>query len=229
MFRFAEIMILSFTEENYLKAIYMLQEKGSDKINTNSIAFALDTKPASVTDMLQKLAEKKLLNYERYQGVSLTASGKRSAVSVIRKHRLWELFLVTKLGFSWDEVHEIAEQLEHIQSEQLVKKLYSYLGKPKWDPHGDPIPDENGNFHTMNTFPLSSAGKNDRLIISGVMDHRTDFLQYLDKNSLSLGKIISVKDITDYDQSMQVSIDGSKSVKHISADVAKNILVTIFK
>lgn len=222
-------MMLSYTEENYLKAIYMLQERGSDKINTNSIASALDTRPASVTDMLQKLADKKLLNYERYQGVTLTSSGKRGAIAVVRKHRLWELFLVTKLGFSWDEVHEIAEQLEHIQSEQLVKKLYAYLGKPKWDPHGDPIPDENGNFLSMNTFPLSSAGKNEKLIISGVMDHRNEFLQYLDKNNLSLGKVISVKEITLYDQSMQVSIEGLKSLRHISAEVAKNILVAIYK
>src|ERR1043165_1498774 len=123
--------MLSYTEENYLKTIYLLQESGSAKINTSAIATTLDTKPASVTDMLQKLADKKLVNYERYQGVSLTASGKKAAIAVIRKHRLWELFLVSKLGFNWDEVHEIAEQLEHIQSEQLVKKLYTFLGKPK--------------------------------------------------------------------------------------------------
>jgi DtxR family Mn-dependent transcriptional regulator len=180
--------MLTYSEENYLKAIYKLQEKGSVKINTNSIASLLETKAASVTDMLQKLAEKKLVNYERYQGVSLTASGKKAAITVIRKHRLWELFLVSKLGFNWDEVHEIAEQLEHIQSEQLVKKLYAFLGKPKYDPHGDPIPDENGNFHSKNTFPLSTAEKNEKLVISGVIDHRTDFLQYLDRNNLSLGK-----------------------------------------
>jgi DtxR family Mn-dependent transcriptional regulator len=196
------------------------------KINTNSIASLLETKAASVTDMLQKLAEKKLVNYERYQGVSLTASGKKAAITVIRKHRLWELFLVSKLGFNWDEVHEIAEQLEHIQSEQLVKKLYAFLGKPKYDPHGDPIPDENGNFHSKNTFPLSTAEKNEKLVISGVIDHRTDFLQYLDRNNLSLGKIIFIKEITEYDRSMQLQVDGLKSIKHISSDVAKNILVT---
>jgi DtxR family Mn-dependent transcriptional regulator len=218
--------MLTYSEENYLKAIYKLQEKGSVKINTNSIASLLETKAASVTDMLQKLAEKKLVNYERYQGVSLTASGKKAAITVIRKHRLWELFLVSKLGFNWDEVHEIAEQLEHIQSEQLVKKLYAFLGKPKYDPHGDPIPDENGNFHSKNTFPLSTAEKNEKLVISGVIDHRTDFLQYLDRNNLSLGKIIFIKEITEYDRSMQLQVDGLKSIKHISSDVAKNILVT---
>jgi DtxR family Mn-dependent transcriptional regulator len=221
--------MLSYTEENYLKTIYKLHEKDLIKINTNSIASMLDTKPASVTDMLQKLADKKLVNYERYQGVSLTASGRKSAIAVIRKHRLWELFLVSKLGFNWDEVHEIAEQLEHIQSEQLVKKLYTFLGKPKWDPHGDPIPDENGNFHSPNSFPLSTAGKDEWLVISGVIDHGTDFLQYLDRNNLSLGKIISIKEITGYDQSMQLTVDGLKSTKHISADVAKNILVAVYK
>jgi DtxR family Mn-dependent transcriptional regulator len=222
-------MLLSFTEENYLKAIYKLHEKGPSKINTNAIARAVATAPASVSDMLRKLSDKKLVNYERYQGVSLTALGKRSAVSVIRKHRLWELFLVTKLGFNWDEVHEIAEELEHIRSESLVKKLYAFLGRPKWDPHGDPIPDEHGNFHTQNTFPLSSAGKNERLVISGVIDHRADFLQYLKKNNLLPGKKISVKVITPYDQSMEIACEGPRTTRHISAEVAKNILVTLVK
>ena len=222
-------MLLSFTEENYLKAIYKLYEKNSSRISTNAIASAVSTAPASVTDMLQKLADKKLVNYERYQGVSLTSQGKRSAVGVIRKHRLWELFLVEKLGYNWDEVHEIAEQLEHIQSESLVKKLYEFLGRPKWDPHGDPIPDEQGNFHAQDKFPLSSAGQNEKLVITGVIDHRADFLQYLDKNGFAIGKKISVKEITMYDQSMAIYIGSSKQAKYISAEVAKNILVTSLK
>jgi len=222
-------MILSFAEENYLKAIYKLRESGMVKITTNAISSAVSTSPASVTDMIQKLAEKKLVNYERYQGVSLTTQGKKSAIGVIRKHRLWELFLVEKLEYSWDEVHEIAEQLEHIQSESLVKKLYAFLGKPKWDPHGDPIPDENGIFHSQKTILLTDANKNEKLIISGVVDHRPDFLQYLDKNELSLGKKILIKEITAYDSSMTIQINGSKNTKHISADVAKNILVTSAK
>ena len=229
MSKFIFKMQLSFTEENYLKAIYKLRERSSSMISTNSIAAVVSTAPASVTDMLQKLAEKKLVNYERYQGVSLTSLGIKSAVGVIRKHRLWELFLVEKLGYSWDEVHEIAEQLEHIHSESLVKKLYIFLGKPKWDPHGDPIPDEQGNFHSQKTFPLASAGTNERLIISGVVDHRADFLQYLDKTGLSLGKKITVREITSYDSSMILNVGSTKTVKHISAEVAKNILVTIAK
>ena len=220
-------MLLSYSEENYLKAIYKLKEYSSTKITTNAIASVVATAPASVTDMLQKLAEKKLVNYERYQGVSLTSQGKKSAVSVIRKHRLWEFFLVEKLGYNWDEVHEIAEQLEHIQSESLVKKLYTFLGKPKWDPHGDPIPDEKGNFSSQKTIPLSSAATNEKLIISGVVDHKSDFLQYLDKNGLSLGKKITIKEITLYDNSMTIYI--GKTIKHISSEVAKNILVTSAK
>ncbi len=222
-------MRLTFTEENYLKAIYKLREQSDTRISTNSIASLVATAPASVTDMLQKLAEKKLLNYERYQGVSLTPQGIKSAVSVIRKHRLWELFLVEKLGFNWDEVHDIAEELEHIQSESLVKKLYTFLGKPKWDPHGDPIPDEQGNFHLQKVFPLANAMTNDKLVISGVVDHRAGFLQYLVKTGLSIGKKITVKEITAYDASMSINILGIKSLKHISAEVAKNILVTISK
>jgi DtxR family Mn-dependent transcriptional regulator len=222
-------MLLSYSEENYLKAIFNLRESGNLKISTNAISTVVSTAPASVTDMLQRLAEKKLVNYERYQGVSLTSQGKKSAVEVIRKHRLWELFLVEKLGYNWDEVHEIAEQLEHIQSESLVRRLYKFLGNPRFDPHGDPIPDENGNFHTQKTFLLTTANKNEKLIISGVVDHRPDFLKYLDKNNLSLGKKIIIKDVAAYDSSMTIQIPSSKTTLHISADVAKNILVTVAK
>ncbi len=219
-------MQLTFSEENYLKAIFKLKEKEVKKITTNAIASSVNSTPASVTDMIQRLHEKKLLNYAPYQGVSLTLQGKKSAISVIRKHRLWELFLVTKLGFNWDQVHEIAEQLEHIQSEELVKKLNIYLGKPKWDPHGDPIPDENGNFHTQKTIPLTEASIKFSYKFSGVSDHSSDFLKYLDKNGFSIDKKIVVKQHTTYDGSMSVLVGSSTSVKHISAIIAKNILVT---
>jgi DtxR family Mn-dependent transcriptional regulator len=222
-------MNLSFTEENYLKAIFKELEKGPARTTTNSIASAVATAPASVTDMLQKLSDKKLVNYERYQGVALTTQGKKMAVSVIRKHRLWELFLVSQLGFNWDEVHEIAEQLEHIQSDELVKRLYVFLGKPKWDPHGDPIPDELGNFHSQKAITLVSASKNDKLIVSGVIDHSSDFLKLLDNIGLMPGKKITVRDKTDYDHSMMIFIGASKNAVHISADIARNILVTYIK
>src|SRR5262245_133052 len=120
----------SFTEENYLKTIFKLLEKGDKKITTNAIAAMMSTAPASVTDMLKKLSEKHLINYEKYQGVSLTPSGKKIAVNIIRKHRLWELFLVDKLGFKWDEVHEVAEELEHINSDLLITQLDKFLNHP---------------------------------------------------------------------------------------------------
>jgi DtxR family Mn-dependent transcriptional regulator len=221
-------MQLSFTEENYLKAIFnLLKENEVDKITTNAIASVVDTAPASVTDMLRKLAVKKLVNYERYQGASLTSLGRKSAVNVIRKHRLWELFLAEKLGFTWDEVHEIAEQLEHINSELLVQRLYTFLGKPKFDPHGDPIPDEHGNFQTQKTKPLSTARLNEKLVICGVMNHQPEFLQYLAKNGLSIGKKIFIKEITAYDRSMALSLGNSGITRQLSIEVTKNILVSI--
>ncbi len=222
-------MQLSFSEENYLKAIFKIREQKSDKITTNAIALAVEASPASVTDMVQKLHEKKLVNYQRYQGVSLTTQGEKSAVGVIRKHRLWELFLVSKLGFTWDEVHDIAEQLEHIQSDSLVKRLYSFLGKPKWDPHGDPIPDERGNFYSPKTILLTNALKDIKYELCGVIDHSPDFLKYLDKQGLTLGKKITVKQITDYDGSMKIALAGNRSLKFISADVARNLLISIIK
>jgi DtxR family Mn-dependent transcriptional regulator len=222
-------MQLSFTEENYLKAIYQLWEKNVKKVTTNSIASAVQSAPASVTDMIRKLHEKKLINYARYKGVSLTRTGKKMAVGIIRKHRLWELFLYSKLGFSWDEVHDIAEQLEHIRSEALVEKLYEYLGKPKWDPHGDPIPDGNGIFHERRTIHLSRAKTNGIYRVSGVADHSPHFLQYLDKNGFTLSKKIIVKSITSYDGSMTLTLGNSRALKHISSEVAENLLVTPYR
>ncbi len=218
-------MLYSLAEENYLKAIFKLSEKKPDKVFTNDIASLLDMKAASVTDMLQKLSEKKLIRYVKYRGVSLTPSGKKVALSIIRKHRLWELFLTSKLGFSWDEVHDVAEQLEHIRSEKLVKHLDQFLGKPKFDPHGDPIPDENGNFQLQKVFPLSDAKNTQTITIAGVIDHQPLFLRYLDQCGLSLGKKIKVQGKTGYDKSMNISILHSGQKIFISHDVAKNILV----
>ncbi|TAH38830.1 MAG: metal-dependent transcriptional regulator [Bacteroidetes bacterium] len=215
----------SFTEENYLKAIYNLLEKGDKKISTNSIAGRLSTSPASVTDMLKKLAEKKLISYEKYKGVSLTSNGKKIAVAIIRKHRLWEFFLVEKLGFKWDEVHDMAEELEHIKSEKLVESLDKYLERPRFDPHGDPIPDANGNFYPVQTLPLSSISTNEKVTITAVLDHGASFLQYLSKSDLALGQKIVVKDIQEFDKSMSIGIQGKNVVLHISHEVASNLLV----
>ena len=137
---------MTFSEENYLKTIYHLTTSLSTEISTNAIAEMMETKASSVTDMLKKLAEKDLVHYKKYQGVFLTPKGKLAAKMIVRKHRLWEVFLVEKLDFSWDEVHEVAEQLEHIQSKKLIDKLDQFLEYPSIDPHGDPIPNAKGEW-----------------------------------------------------------------------------------
>ena len=217
--------MLTYTEENYLKAIFQLQEDEKSKISTNSIAERLSTTPATVSDMLQKLSAKKMVNYLKYYGVSLTAAGKKKAINVVRKHRLWELFLYEKLGFNWDEVHEVAEQMEHIQSDILVQKLYDFLDKPKTDPHGDPIPDENGVFPDLKTVPLAVVDPNKEAVVIGVSDHRPDFLQYLQKIGVKIGKKLNIIEVISFDKSMDISIEGSRKSIHISHDAAKSIMV----
>lgn len=217
-------MVLSFTEENYLKAIYKLTQQGGSTVNTNAIAEKIKTKAASVTDMLKKLSDKKLINYQRYQGVSLTPTGKKVAVKVIRKHRLWEVFLVEKLSFKWDEVHEIAEQLEHIQSDELIQRLDKFLGYPSKDPHGDPIPDAKGNFKSETSLMLSGLQENESGVMTGVIDHRPVFLQYLDKIQLTLGCSIRVKQVNPFDKSMSVQIN-RKEIVQLSREAAENILI----
>lgn len=219
--------MLTYTEENYLKAIFQLQEDGKSKISTNSIAERLSTTPATVSDMLQKLAAKRMVNYLKYYGVSLTAGGKKKAINVVRKHRLWELFLFEKLGFNWDEVHEIAEQMEHIQSDVLVQKLYDFLERPKTDPHGDPIPDEFGVFPELNTVPLAVVDPKKAAIVVGVSDHRPDFLQYLQKIGLRIGKKLNILEVISYDKSMDIKIEGNGNPVHISHDAAKSIMVNL--
>jgi DtxR family Mn-dependent transcriptional regulator len=218
----------SFTEENYLKAIYKLSERDSDKITTNAIAEMLETKPASVTDMIKKLSDKKLLKYEKYKGVTLTEKGRMIAVETVRKHRLWEVFLCEKLRFGWEEVHEIAEQLEHIHSEVLTDKLDEFLGNPTHDPHGDPIPGKNGEIKKSNFVLLSTLKNGQKSVMSGVADHSVAFLKHLDKNGLVLGKQLEVHDINDYDGSVSVSIN-NEAPSYISREVAKNILVKLMK
>lgn len=218
-------MNLSLAEENYLKSIFQLLDNSKERINTNSIAEKLQISAATVTDMIRKLSDKKLLNYQKYYGVHLTAAGKKMAISIIRRHRLWELFLVEKLGFKWGEVHEIAEQLEHVKSDLLVERLYNFLGRPECDPHGDPIPDESGNFPLQRAIPLSDAKVNIRLQIAGVNYHETDFLDYLDERGLLPGKKIKVNEITQFDRSMDIQMTGQKKTIHISHEVASKILV----
>jgi DtxR family Mn-dependent transcriptional regulator len=214
----------SLAEENYLKAIYALWEKSHMPVNTNAIAEHLQTKAASVTDMVKKLSDKKLLKHEKYKGVLLTDKGMKVAISVVRKHRLWEVFLYEKLKFGWHEVHDIAEQLEHIHSEVLIDRLESYLGFPKYDPHGDVIPSKTGEMRKSDFFMLSELKPGVSAIMSGVVDHTSVFLTYLDNTGLALGKSIAIKEIQEFDGSMFIITDGKTEI-HISRDVSRNILV----
>jgi DtxR family Mn-dependent transcriptional regulator len=216
----------SFTEENYLKAIYHLSEGNVMAVSTNQIAEMTSTKAASVTDMLKKLAEKKLINYIKYQGVTLTVSGVHAAVNIIRKHRLWEVFLVEKLGFKWDEVHDIAEELEHINSDTLINRLDDFLGNPVADPHGDPIPDRSGLIKHKKLVKISDMQPGESGTVSGVSEHSSLFLKLLEKMGLTLGAKIIISELIEFDGSIMLTID-QKTERTISREVAKNILVIL--
>lgn len=219
-------MAISFTEENYLKVIHRLSEATTEDISTNAVAELMQTKAASVTDMLRKLAEKGWVNYQKYQGVRLSAEGEKIALSIVRKHRLWEVFLVDKMGFNWDEVHEIAEQLEHIESDQLVNKLDEYLGFPKTDPHGDPIPNKEGILPELAYSHLSDIKTAKTCKLMGVAQDSAVFLQLLTKLNLSLGAKLEIQEVNEFDRSIFVSINDAAPI-FISHEVAKNILVKI--
>ena len=215
--------MFSFSEENYLKAIFHLQKKYAEGVSTNALAEEMETKASSVTDMVKKLSEKNLVKYKKYQGVKLSENGKKAAVEVIRKHRLWEVFLVEKLNFTWDEVHDIAEQLEHIKSAKLTDELDNFLGQPERDPHGDPIPDADGNFRIANNLLLADLEKGQCGFCVGVRDSSSEFLRYLDKNSIALGKQIEIVYKEEYDQSMLVKVE-EKELR-ISQTVSNNLFV----
>ncbi len=217
-------MEISPTEENYLKAIFKISEKGNRPASTNAIAGEMNTSAASVTDMAKRLSEKELINYEKYKGVTLTPKGERVATHLIRKHRLWEVFLVEKLRFSWDEVHEIAEQLEHIRSPLLVERLDAFLGSPRFDPHGDPIPDAEGNFAFRKQFPLSELAAGEQGVIVGVQDHSTAFLQYLGQMELVLGAAVKVLGRFEYDESMKIEIGAGRQLA-LSQKVCQNLFI----
>lgn len=212
------------TEENYLKAIYHLSGTTDQPVNTSSIAGSMSTTPASVTDMLKRLADKGLIVYERYRGVRFTGPGEKVALQIIRKHRLWEVFLTDVLKFKWDEVHTMAEELEHVSSDELIQRLDAFLGHPEVDPHGDPIPDRKGIIAEKNTVTLSSGKESEKFIITGVNDDQPDFLRYLEKSGLTPGITVRITEIQLYDKSMDILIN-EKSALHISNEVAKNLLV----
>lgn len=200
----------SFTEENYLKAIFKIGEKDKKPAGTNAIAAELETSAASVTDMLKRLSEKGLINYKKYKGVSLSPKGTKIATNLIRKHRLWECFLVDKLGFTWDKIHNIAEEMEHIKSEELISKLDEFLGYPKFDPHGDPIPNAEGKFTLRAQLQLTYLKTGGKGIVIGVKEHDDDFLRYLNSKNINLGTEITVLEKNTYDKSITALINNNE-------------------
>lgn len=218
--------MLTQSEENYLKAIYTLSEEFEDSVSTNLLADKIETKPSSVTDMVKKLSEKDLISYQKYQGCTLTNEGKKKALLIIRKHRLWEVFLVEKLKFGWEEVHEVAEQLEHIQSVKLTNQLDDFLDNPKIDPHGDPIPDRNGVITlSKKSIPLSELIIGEKALVVGVEDGSLDFFNFLKRYDIGLGTEISIIEKFPFDKSILVEIN-NKEVS-FSSLVSNKIFIQI--
>jgi DtxR family Mn-dependent transcriptional regulator len=213
----------SILEENYLKVIHRLGEKNEAGAYTNDIANELNIKAASVSESLKKLSEKNLINYTKYKAVTLTKEGQQIALKTIRKHRLWEVFLVEKLGFRWDEIHPMAEELEHISFDVLIERLATFLGDPQFDPHGDPIPDKNGKIKAPKSIKLSSAEKNVALTMTGIENDSTAFLQHLNKLGLSLGTKLVILEAVDFDKSILVQVNDTNEF-YLSHDIASNIL-----
>jgi DtxR family transcriptional regulator, Mn-dependent transcriptional regulator len=218
-------MEISITEENYLKAIFSLQTADKrEGVSTNQLSEHLHNKAASVTDMLKRLSEKKLINYQKYKGVALSSKGHKLAVKVVRKHRLWEVFLQEKLHFKWDEVHDMAEQLEHIHSDELISRLDKFLGYPKFDPHGDPIPDEQGNWQPSQARLLTDVKEKGIYKVCRVTDHSKSFLTYLTDLSLNIGDIIKIEGINTYDDSYKIKLNNKNQI-FLSQKAASHILV----
>lgn len=215
--------MFSQSEENYIKAIFHLDTISEKGISTNAIAKKLNTKASSVTDMVRKLSDKKVVLYKKYQGVTLTTFGKKTAANIVRKHRLWEVFLVEKLNFSWDEVHDVAEQLEHIKSPKLIDELDALLGFPTQDPHGDPIPDKEGNLQIIEKSLLATLTKNESGICVGVHDSSSEFLQFLDKQGIALGQTITVIEKEPFDDSFSIKIN-NRSLS-VSNKIANNLYI----
>lgn len=213
----------SVTEENYIKAIYHLQQADGN-VSTNEVAKELNTKPASVTDMLKKLKQKKILNYEKYQGFRLSSDGKKIALGIVRKHRLWEYFLVEKLQFGWDEVHEVAEELEHISSKKLIDKLDAFLEHPKFDPHGDPIPDVNGKMAAQPQINLMDLPLNQLAEVSMVGSQGTELLELLKHKNIAMGTKLEVKKKFAFDNSIEIKIKGQNAFT-ISQQLAQALFV----
>jgi DtxR family Mn-dependent transcriptional regulator len=213
----------SETIENYLKTIYHLSSGNSTIVNNKQLADKLSVIPATVTEAVKKLHELKLVVYEKSYGTRLTSAGSRMALTIVRRHRIWETYLANELGFGWDEVHEIAEELEHIKNDKLIKKLSEKLGHPNFDPHGDPIPDEKGKIRKSNFIKLSEAKTKGNYKVMGVTDHSTAFLKYLEKHQLIIGATINIKTIEEFDNSI-ILVCQKKEVS-ISPKAAECIIV----
>ena len=218
----------SFTEENYLKALVQLTvfEQGFE-VGVNQLAATLNVKPATVSDMVRKLKEKELVNYKRYGKVSLTEAGQLAGMMVIRRHRLWETFLQSKLGFTWDEVHEVAEELEHVHSHKLIDKLDEFLGYPEFDPHGDAIPDIKGKIAIPHRRTLLEAEKGQELMVVAVKDNSTEFLQYVNKIGLKIGDLITIENKEEFDSLTTIAFNGGLQV--VSPRFTENIYVVCAK
>lgn len=215
----------SVSEENYIKAIFHLQQQDGT-VTTNELAGELKTRPASVTDMMKKLKAKKLVHYQPYRGFRLSSEGSKVALGIIRRHRLWEYFLAEKLKFSWDEVHAVAEELEHVSSKKLIEKLDEFLGYPKTDPHGDPIPDINGKIEQYSQQCLTSLPANKLVVVCNVSNQSNEILDLLKHKKISIGTKLEIKRRFDFDDSMEIKI-GRQPVFTISKQVAENIFVKI--
>ncbi|MET0391509.1 MAG: metal-dependent transcriptional regulator [Chitinophagaceae bacterium] len=219
----------STSEENYIKAIFHLQKDGM--VTTNELSAELQTRPASITDMMKKLRTKKLVHYQAYRGFRLTAEGTKVALLIIRRHRLWEFFLAEKLKFSWDEVHAVAEDLEHVSCKKLIDKLDEFLGFPRFDPHGDPIPDSNGRIETSKQVCLTELPLNKTATVCHVSDQSTEMLELLGHKKIGIGTRLEVKRKFSFDQSLEIKIrqarktDAELPATHISTELAKNIHV----
>lgn len=216
-------MNFSTAEENYIKAIWRLQQSDAN-VTTNELAAELQTKPASVTDMLKRLSEKKLLHYAPYYGVTLTPEGKKLALNIIRKHRLWEFFLVEKLHFNWDAVHDIAEELEHVSSPELIERLDAFLGYPKADPHGDPIPDSKGRMANTSNISLQQLAEGQPGIVTGVGDQSSSLLELLRQKNIGIGTKLEIKQRHAFDGSVEIKIR-NQPIINLSEQLAKNIFV----
>jgi DtxR family Mn-dependent transcriptional regulator len=216
--------MLSQSEENYLKAIFSIELSNTQNVSTTLIAENLNTKASSVTDMIKKLAEKDLVNYKKYKGVKLTSKGRQIAVNIVRSHRIWEVFLVDKLNYNWDEVHDLAEQLEHVKSANLIDKLDAFLEFPSHDPHGDPIPDKKGNIEHHKNNMLASVLVGETCVVVGVKDSSVAFLQFMDKHGLQINSEITVLDKFDFDHSMSVRLTNDKTLI-LSEKVSANVFV----